>query len=973
MDQVCFENNLQNSLFTEYFNCFLALPIFSRTIQYNLNTKEFEEVNLIRDEQTEKTNEPQDAFQVDSLVPPSVTHSHAPSICGDNYISTLERDKALDWISQERLPAFLKSDLYSEYKLANLLISKEGRCQIPSVTHSKSLNCIAVSDEFEGGVNFQILASKKEMGAFKRSLINTKGENDYLFWIECERLTTYERGDPELSVGFREIKDKYIRPGAKCELAKGRWGQRSQPISLDDIFNLQGKVLNSLVNYWCPRYLMSACSRVMNSSNNSKRSRPTTHQGRSSVLNESQMSALKCDSQASRELASPLILPQLSHTHFPLCSTPNTSSQMPTARSFSVIASINKLPYICENVCLSESISIPKSSSATFPSEMQKRKRSRSVPLPKLITSVKEEKFHQQLTRCLSIEHRKAGGVFQQYIEKVGNQKWRNSLLCWREIQNFKAGFLTEDFNPFQVETRAKIIFSKYVLSSGEMWVCCPHELGESISRSIYPAFEDLFDSLEEHTLQILTEPWEACVSREQEFLEQIRKSDDSASLYQWEKFEDDVLIEELGVVSEIAVETREKSPEPLDSGEEVEHDEDADKTKGGVDLNTPLGYTFQQVIQDNTMLNLFKGFLDSKHASVDIMFWMEVESFRRIPAKEGNLRNAKAKLIRSQYLTKNYYFSVNSPASKEAQRRMVTLGGGKFGQKLPQRPPTPVLVEGQKQVQAKLEHRWLPVFVKTREFLRYAFPDQDFRKLSMQASLPNPEEWKNKVFESRWMTNSRDIINCRKSILNPTTCKTFETFIELKSSKDEHLKNDLNFWLEIERFKELWHVHTPKTVLQLKVEAIINCFLQSKLPPKIQVDLPQDLVEKLMRKVVGPYMFREAQADMFRVIFSYWMEYQTFKDQHKGEDIDVAFMELRQQVHERELVRLRKQKEFEQKKMAQLRPFGIGQLPGEEDNVPDLTFRLSDIEGGSSGISMRKKAPDPTQSELFMKMMTVQ
>ena len=107
----------------------------------------------------------------------------------------------------------------------------------------------------------------------------------------------------------------------------------------------------------------------------------------------------------------------------------------------------------------------------------------------------------------------------------------------------------------------------------------------------------------------------------------------------------------------------------------------------------------------------------------------MEVESFRRIPVKENNLRNAKVKLIRSQYLTKNYYFSVNSPASKEAQHRMVTLGGGKFGQKLPQRPPTPVLVEGQKQVQAKLEHRWLPVFVKKREFLCYAFPGQDQKK----------------------------------------------------------------------------------------------------------------------------------------------------------------------------------------------------------------------------------------------------
>ena len=203
--------------------------------------------------------------------------------------------------------------------------------------------------------------------------------------------------------------------------------------------------------------------------------------------------------------------------------------------------------------------------------------------------------------------------MFLQFIEKVGNEQWRSCLLCWREIQNFKAEFLTEDFNPFQVETRAKTIFSKYVQSSGETWVRCPHEVAESISRSIYPAFDDLFDSLEEHTLQALTEPWKDCVSREHEFFEQIPKSDDGAALYQWEKFEDDdEYSEELEVASEVAVETKEKSPEPSESGEEVEVEveEEADKTKVGVGKDTPLGYTFQQVILDNTMLNLFKSFL---------------------------------------------------------------------------------------------------------------------------------------------------------------------------------------------------------------------------------------------------------------------------------------------------------------------------------------------------------------------------
>ena len=946
MNRALFENKLNQVLFNEYFNCYLALPIFPRTIQYFLDTKQFEEVHLTREEQTA---DPQEALQVDNLVPPSVTHSHAPSIRENNYVATLERERALDWIHKERLPSFLNSDLYCEYRLSSLLARvEESRDKHPNVPLSKSIANIAISNELngDGGVSYKSLGSKREMSAMKRFLTGTSGENDYLFWIECER-----RGD---MAALREIKEKFLRPGARCELAKGRWVQRSQPVTREDIFTLQTSVLHSLVSYWCPRYLMSVHrNREMKSPpEDTKRSRPGTHQGRGSVLNDSQMNALKCDPESVRDLTSPLIFPQLS-------STPNPACHVSAVRSISAIAAVNKLPDINE-YSLSESVAMPRSHTVTFPTEAQKRRRSKSVPLPKIMPSVKERKLNQQLTRCLSIEHRKAGGIFQQYIEKVGNSTWRNCLLCWREIQNFKSGFQTEDFNPFQVEVRAKTIFSRYVLTSGDMCVHCPYGVAEKIGRRIYPAFEDLFDSLEELMLEVLAEPWMACLSEEHTFLEQA-KSDEVVAFSHWEN--DDEFLEELGAdIEEIEIEHE----ETVQNGEELEDEDELDTIKvpisSSVGVSTPINYTIQQVIQENTLLNLFKNFLDSRHASVDIMFWMEVESFRRIPSNETKLRNAKAKLIRSQYLTKNYYFGINSPASKEGQNRLLMLGGGKFGPKMPQRPPTPVLIEGQKQVQARLEHRWLPVFIKTREFLQYIYPGEEQGRAPAQQSSAagNQDEWKSKLFESRWMTNSKDIINCRKAILNPVTFKPFETFVELKSSKDEHLKNDLNFWLEIQRFKDLCHVHTPDAVLQLKVDVITNCFLQSKLPPKIQVDLSHEMVEKLQKKPIGPYMFREPQAEMFRVIFSYWMEYQAFKEQHKGDEIEIAFMELRQQIHEREMGKLKKQREFDQSRIRQrLQPFGMGHslLHGDEDPPADLMFRLSEVEGDRTGIMSKKRA----------------
>ena len=151
-----------------------------------------------------------------------------------------------EWVLAERQPAFLNSDLFCEYKLASLLARvEESREKQPNMPLSKSVSNIAISSELNGGsgVSYSSLGSKKAMSALKKFLAGTSGENDYLFWTECEGLSS---GD---MAALKEIKEKYTRPGAKCELAKGRWVQRSQPVTRDDIFALQTSVLHSLVSY----------------------------------------------------------------------------------------------------------------------------------------------------------------------------------------------------------------------------------------------------------------------------------------------------------------------------------------------------------------------------------------------------------------------------------------------------------------------------------------------------------------------------------------------------------------------------------------------------------------------------------------------------------------------------------------------------------------------------------------------------
>ena len=49
--------------------------------------------------------------------------------------------------------------------------------------------------------------------------------------------------------------------------------------------------------------------------------------------------------------------------------------------------------------------------------------------------------------------------------------------------------------------------------------------------------------------------------------------------------------------------------------------------------------------------------------------------------------------------------------------------------------------------------------------------------------------------------------------------------------------------------------------MLEDKMQAIISCFLLSPVPPKLQLNIPQEIADKVTKKEqISPYVFREAQ-----------------------------------------------------------------------------------------------------------------
>jgi hypothetical protein len=62
--------------------------------------------------------------------------------------------------------------------------------------------------------------------------------------------------------------------------------------------------------------------------------------------------------------------------------------------------------------------------------------------------------------------------------------------------------------------------------------------------------------------------------------------------------------------------------------------------------------------------------------------------------------------------------------------------------------------------------------------------------------------------------------------------------------------------------FQELYHVHSDESLISEKVGVIISCFIDSQIPPNIQIDIPPEMAEKIVERKYEktPYLFREAQ-----------------------------------------------------------------------------------------------------------------
>ena len=71
---------------------------------------------------------------------------------------------------------------------------------------------------------------------------------------------------------------------------------------------------------------------------------------------------------------------------------------------------------------------------------------------------------------------------------------------------------------------------------------------------------------------------------------------------------------------------------------------------------------------------------------------------------------------------------------------------------------------------------------------------------------------------------------------------------------------------------QDLCHSHSDRSLVQQKTVAIVNCFLDSNIPPTLQIDIPQEMADKVIerRLEATPYLFREAQVRLLIALYIY-------------------------------------------------------------------------------------------------------
>nr|XP_055204090.1 regulator of G-protein signaling 22 isoform X5 [Gorilla gorilla gorilla] len=696
------------------------------------------------------------------------------------------------------------------------------------------------------------IGNRKEFERFKKFIKGTLGERYWWLWMDIERLKVlkdpgrHQRHLEKMKKCYLVSNGDYYLSAeilSKFKLLDGsQWNE-------EHLRNIQSEVLKPLLLYWAPRFCVTHSASTKYASAELKFWHLRQAKPRKDIDPFPQMATLlplrpkSCIPQ----------IPEIQKEEFSLSQPPKSPNKSPEVKTATQKPWKRELLYpgsskddVIEkgSKYMSESSKVIHLTSFTDISECLKPQLDRRYayteePRVKTMSDVGALGGFdmENLLQSLYVENR-AGFFFTKFCEHSGNKLWKNSVYFWFDLQAYHQLFYQETLQPFKVCKQAQYLFATYVAPSATLDIGLQQEKKKEIYMKIQPPFEDLFDTAEEYILLLLLEPWTKMVKSDQIAYKKVELVEETRQL-------DSTYFRKLQALHK---ETFSKKAEDTtcEIGTGILLLSNVSKQTEYWD-NVPAEYKhfkFSDLLNNKLEFEHFRQFLETHSSSMDLMCWTDIEQFRRITYRDRNQRKAKSIYIKNKYLNKKYFFGPNSPASLYQQN----------------------------QVQMK--------------------------DIAEELLLQKPEKkigvWK--PVESKWISSSCKIIAFRKALLNPVTSRQFQRFVALKG---DLLENGLLFWQEVQKYKDLCHSHCDESVIQKKITTIINCFINSSIPPALQIDIPVEQAQKIIehRKELGPYVFREAQMTIFGVLFKFWPQFCEFRKNLTDENI-MSVLERRQEYN---------------------------------------------------------------------------
>ncbi|XP_053289204.1 regulator of G-protein signaling 22 [Pleuronectes platessa] len=481
----------------------------------------------------------------------------------------------------------------------------------------------------------------------------------------------------------------------------------------------------------------------------------------------------------------------------------------------------------------------------------------------------------ETMLQALYVDSR-AGLFFTHFCVQTGNQLWENAVYFWTDLQHYQQLFYQEGLDPYRVQREAQLLYSTYLSASARRSIGVDEEVRRKVYDRLTPAFEELFDEVEENTLNILLQPWTLLLSRDKESFKKVHVQEEVHRVDS-EEYRELLSVHEeserrlkevqqsrsmLSLSPTVSSTSFSKGPRALDSWSRVSPNYQ--------------GYRLGSLLRQHHEIGHFLSFLQNQNASIHLTCWLDLEQYRRTPQKDKAVKQERSLHIGTKYLNRKYFFGPESPASTEQQNDVLYLAGGLERMKL-KCLSNRVVAEIQDIIRNHIEKKWLPQFLSTAEFTerqRHKPQHQEAGRLSQHVPHRRGSRRKSWKASSSWMSSSKEILLFRQILLNPVTCTQFQHFVSLKG---DFLENDMLFWLEVQRYKDLCHSHSDEATIQQKISIIINCFINSSMPPTLQIDIPPEQAQHILEKgrELGPYIFREAQMSVFSELLKFWPEFQ--------------------------------------------------------------------------------------------------